>query len=138
MVIEAPRTVGYQSSKSSDLARNPPRPAPRGGETLSLAARRAVNPSSRAWFAGRLIAAEGLHRHEVETAHHKAAPGHHNGFSYLLRNLVIKLAGCSGGPPLVKNQEYAYAMTGTIDRVEIITSVQRRRRWSADEGADRL
>ena len=27
------------------------------------------------------------------------------------------------------------SMTGTIDRVEVITSVQRRRRWSAEEKA---
>ena len=29
------------------------------------------------------------------------------------------------------------SMTGNIDRVEVITSVQRRGRWSAEEGADR-
>jgi transposase len=29
------------------------------------------------------------------------------------------------------------SMTGKIDRVEVITSVRRRRRWSAEKGADR-
>jgi hypothetical protein len=38
--------------------------------------------------------------------------------------------------PLGKNQEYAcHDDWGKIDRVEIITSVQRRRRWSAEEKA---
>ena len=37
--------------------------------------------------------------------------------------------------PLVKNQEYACAMTGNVDRVKVITSVQRRRRRSAEEKA---
>jgi transposase len=36
---------------------------------------------------------------------------------------------------LVNNQEYACADDWNIDRVEVITSVQRRRRWSAEEKA---
>jgi hypothetical protein len=36
---------------------------------------------------------------------------------------------------VVKNQEYAYPYDWNIDRVEVITSVQRRRRWSAEEKA---
>jgi transposase len=36
---------------------------------------------------------------------------------------------------LAKHQDYAYVYEWTIDRVEVIMSVQRRRRWSAGEKA---
>jgi transposase len=35
--------------------------------------------------------------------------------------------------PLAKRQEYACDYSGTIDRIEVITSVQRRHRWSGEE-----
>ena len=39
---------------------------------------------------------------------------------------------------MAKHQEHAcVSITGTIEQVEVITSAQRRRRWSAEEGSDR-
>jgi hypothetical protein len=35
--------------------------------------------------------------------------------------------------PLAQHQEYALSMTGKIGQVEVITSVQRRRRWTTEE-----
>src|ERR1700758_5550380 len=37
--------------------------------------------------------------------------------------------------PWLSTRSMPVSMTGTIDRVEVITSVQRRRRWSAEEKA---
>jgi transposase-like protein len=36
---------------------------------------------------------------------------------------------------LAKNQEYAHAYDWGIDRIDVVTSVQWRRRWSAEEKA---
>src|SRR3977135_1247464 len=41
----------------------------------------------------------------------------------------------TGPTPLVRTRSTPMPMTGSIDRVEVITSIQRRRRWSAEEKA---
>ena len=41
----------------------------------------------------------------------------------------------TGSTPWLRTRSMTVSMTGKIDRVEVITSVQRRRRWSAEEKA---
>src|ERR1043165_7663677 len=41
----------------------------------------------------------------------------------------------TGPTPWLRTRSMPVSMTGNIDRVEVITSVQRRRRWSAEEKA---